>query len=616
MLSVRMNGSWGMNIPKFLALVRARRWLVFGIAGSAVVLVLLASLAQPSRYRASADFLFGQTTAANAIVAGGTAASGDIPETRAATNLALASLDTLAARVRRRLRSPVTVEELKNAVEITPQGDSDIANVTAEWNTPATAAAVANAFFTEIVALRREAAQADIQRAIDALEAMLAQQPAPTPTPGGRPGTSLPAESDATRALRERISELQLLKALEPSGVRLVERATPPASRSSPKPLRNALIAGFVALVLALFVVVLLARFDERIHDDDELPALMEASVLARIPEGRRFRRQAQTRALVSDRAFIEAFEFLRLNLQFMGLDGGSRVIAVTSPTAGDGKTTVVSWLARSLALSGAEVVGVDLDLRKPELHTYLNATGDPGNGVLNAPLQAERQNHRGAPLSDDRPSNARRIYSDEDITAGLVELAQCGGNARLAARSLKAAGSDISEITLRRWKELHAPLYAEIRAGRMQPAGDTVTAEPYERETRPDDLAQATLHPHLRLVTGGEHPALPAGLTAPGRLQQLFAQLRRDSDYVLVDTVPVSTVADASAVAAAADGVIIVVDLERTRRKDLVAAKKQLGNARATVLGIVLNRAAVDYPAYRAHEEHRARRTAREPDI
>ncbi|MDP9293361.1 MAG: hypothetical protein M3O90_02880 [Actinomycetota bacterium] len=562
-------------------------------------------MAQPSRYRASADLLFGRTTAADAIVAGGTAATGDIAETTAATNLALASLDTVAARVRRRLRSPVTVEELKNAVAITSQGDSDIANVTAEWNTPAIAAAVANAFGTEIVALRREAAQADIQRAVDALEAMLAQQLAPAP--GAPRGTPRPAESDATRALRERMSELQLLKALDPGGVRLVERATPPESRSSPKPLRNALIAGIVALVLALFVVVLLARFDERVHDDDELPALMEAPVLARIPEGRRFWRQAHTRNLDGNRAFLEAFEFLRTNLQLMGRDGGSLVIAVTSPTAGDGKTTVVGRLARSLALSGAEVVGVDLDLRKPQLHTHLNATGDSGNGRLNTPLQAERQNHRGAPLSDDRPSNARRIYSDEDITAGLVELAQCGGNVRRAARSLKAGGSDISETTLRRWKELHAPLYAEIRAGRMQPAGNTVTAEPYEWETRPDDFAKATLHPHLRLVTGGEHPSLPAGLTAPGRLQQLFAQLRRNSDYVLVDTGTVSTVADASAVAAAADGVILVVALERTRRRDLMAAKKQLGNARATVFGVVLNHAAVGHPAYRAHEEHLA---------
>jgi Mrp family chromosome partitioning ATPase len=78
-----------------------------------------------------------------------------------------------------------------------------------------------------------------------------------------------------------------------------------------------------------------------------------------------------------------------------------------------------------------------------------------------------------------------------------------------------------------------------------------------------------------------------------------LFAELRDNADYVLVDTVPVSTLADASAVAAAADGVILVLDLERISRRDLLAAKKQLGHARADVLGIVLNRATVDHHGY-----------------
>jgi Mrp family chromosome partitioning ATPase len=60
-----------------------------------------------------------------------------------------------------------------------------------------------------------------------------------------------------------------------------------------------------------------------------------------------------------------------------------------------------------------------------------------------------------------------------------------------------------------------------------------------------------------------------------------------------------VSTLADASAVASAADGVILVVDLQRTRRRDIVAAKKQLRNARTDLRGIVLNRAAVERPPY-----------------
>jgi len=70
------------------------------------------------------------------------------------------------------------------------------------------------------------------------------------------------------------------------------------------------------------------------------------------------------------------------------------------------------------------------------------------------------------------------------------------------------------------------------------------------------------------------------------------------------VDTFPVSTVADASAIAAAADGVIIVIDLPQARRRQLLSAKRQLANANANLVGIVVNRAGVDFPVYHTHED------------
>ena len=572
-----MTGYLGMDLPRFLGLVRARKWLIAAIVVGAAALAFVASATQSNRYQASAELQFGRTTNADAIISGGAADVTEDPTRAAATNLALAGLDNVAAKVKQRFRGSATVDEIRHAVSIHPEGESDVVKVTAEWSTPEQAAAVANAFATEIVAQRRDTAQADIQRVIDALKARLL--PAPTTAD----------DRTANATLQGRITDLVGLKAATTGNVHVVDPATPPTSPSSPKPVRNAIIAGFVAAILSLFLVVLLARFDDRIRDEDELAELMETSVLTQIPAVERSRRLTQVWTPHQDRAFLESFEFLRLNLQLMGRDGDSMVVALTSPSANDGKTTVVSWLARALALSGDEVVAVDLDLRKPELHTYFNANREPGDGVLEALLAATTENGGPPPadaedddVHDDRP-HGRRVYTEEDINIGLDELARLGGNARKAARSLKAAGRDISESTLRRWKDIHAPLYAEIRAARTR---GIIAA------------------PHLRLLPGNRHPELPSGLIARGRLRHLFDELRMDADWVLVDTVPVSTVADASAITSATDGVIVVIDLERVRRRDVLAAKKQLANARATILGIVLNRAAVDFPVY--HEEER----------
>jgi Mrp family chromosome partitioning ATPase len=210
------------------------------------------------------------------------------------------------------------------------------------------------------------------------------------------------------------------------------------------------------------------------------------------------------------------------------------------------------------------------------------NGNADASDG----PAQADEQDRVPSELvGAERSASGRRAHSEEQITVGLVELARCRGHARRAARALQAAGHNIPESTLRRWKSVHAELYAEIRA------------------TRTRGVVAA---PHLRLLGGSNQPPLPTGLLGRARLQQLFNDLRQGADYVLVDTVPVSTVADASAVVAAADGVLLVVDLGQARRRDLLAAKEQLGRARAKLLGIVINRAGVEPPAYHGHENHR----------
>jgi Mrp family chromosome partitioning ATPase len=588
-----MTGDNALDLPRLLALLRARRRLIAAIVLGAVALAALLSLVQSDRYTASADLLFGRPTNADAIIAGGATDTGELPERVAATNLALASLDTVAERVADRFRG-VRVSDLKDAVSIEAAGTSDVVTVTAEWGSPTEAAAIANAFAAEIADFRRQTARADIQRAIDALKETM-------PEDSGVEGEPSPA----VRTTETRLSELETLKALQTGNVQVVEQATPPESRTSPTRLRTSLIAGLVALVLAVLTVLLLARFDDRISDEQELTSLMGLSVLTRIPRVGQAHRLRRNWDGHDEPAFAEAFEFLRLNLELLGHDGDSLVVAVTSPAADDGKTTVVAGLARSLATSGAEVVAVDLDLRKPDLHTYFDTSSALGGGVLDAILESGYTENGNA---DPRPAQehaapdpeaelvatrGRRAHTEEDITTGLVELARCRGQARRAARALKASGRNIPESTLRRWKEVHADLYDNIRAQRTRGV-----------------LAA----PHLRLLAADDHPQMPTGTIARGRLQQLFNGLRQSADWIVVDTVPVSTVADASAVAASADGVILVVDLDQTRRRELLAAKKQLANARAKVFGLVVNRADVAVPMYRTNDEDRQAERALSP--
>lgn len=89
----------------------------------------------------------------------------------------------------------------------------------------------------------------------------------------------------------------------------------------------------------------------------------------------------------------------------------------------------------------------------------------------------------------------------------------------------------------------------------------------------------------------------------SPVRLTELMDQYRQSYDYVLFDTPPVSAGSTALRIGSAADGVILVVEAERTLVETARRVKEQLGQVRARILGVVLNkrRLPIPKPFYRA---------------
>ena len=98
-----------------------------------------------------------------------------------------------------------------------------------------------------------------------------------------------------------------------------------------------------------------------------------------RSPAGGSERRRSSSRRSASGSPAAEAYRSLRTNLQFISRDGSVRVISVTSPHAGEGKTTTVANLATTLALTGKRVMALSADLRKPRLHRFFGLDNEKG---------------------------------------------------------------------------------------------------------------------------------------------------------------------------------------------------------------------------------------------
>jgi capsular exopolysaccharide synthesis family protein len=81
-----------------------------------------------------------------------------------------------------------------------------------------------------------------------------------------------------------------------------------------------------------------------------------------------------------------EQFRQVRSRLQHAASLDSTRSLMVTSPSPGDGKTTVACNLAAGLALNGRRILLVDANFRRPELHKIFGLPNDQGfSAVLNS---------------------------------------------------------------------------------------------------------------------------------------------------------------------------------------------------------------------------------------
>lgn len=123
-------------------------------------------------------------------------------------------------------------------------------------------------------------------------------------------------------------------------------------------------------------------------------------------------------------------------------------------------------------------------------------------------------------------------------------------------------------------------------------------------------------LAPSLDFMPSGPPPPNPAALLASKALADLDRRAQRAYDLVVYDSPPLSVGADATLLAAAAEGVILVVDPRRAKRSRVVQAVDQLRRTQAHVLGVVVNRAAgvTDHDYYSSGQSEPVEVLAAEP--
>lgn len=110
-------------------------------------------------------------------------------------------------------------------------------------------------------------------------------------------------------------------------------------------------------------------------------------------------------------------------------------------------------------------------------------------------------------------------------------------------------------------------------------------------RQEKLENAVRETDQEELFVLTSGPIPPNPAELLGSKAMDHLLREAKHLFDIIIFDTPPVLAVTDASVLANKTDGVVLVVSSGKTENDSALKAKELLMNAKAKLLGVVLNK-------------------------
>lgn len=95
----------------------------------------------------------------------------------------------------------------------------------------------------------------------------------------------------------------------------------------------------------------------------------------------------------------------------------------------------------------------------------------------------------------------------------------------------------------------------------------------------------------NLHLIFSGQIPPNPSELLNGDIFSDLITDLRKEYDYIIIDTPPLGAVIDAAIIAQKCDGMILVIESNTISYKFAQKVKEQLDKTETKILGAVLNK-------------------------
>lgn len=240
--------------------------------------------------------------------------------------------------------------------------------------------------------------------------------------------------------------------------------------------------------------------------------------------------------------------EYKKLKTMLLKSHSDQRAILFVSSLPGEGTTTVITQLAKEMLSEGdRKIILVDANLRNPELHKRLGIK--KADGLIDI-------------LKDITFNQALKSFQNSE-SENLMKAID-GSDKDKEEELLKSKNREVAAFVKR-------------------------LLENFEKNV--EGFIKKTDYKNLMAISSGVIGEKDTLFPENGNITRLIRYLKRRFDHVFLDGAPGNLYTDSMLLAPHVDGVILVVEAEKTSREIVLKVKGEFESINSTVIGAVLNK-------------------------